>query len=106
MHIWKIIEGSLKRRFSDDSWERRWVQSKHKDDYGAFKLSHGKFYNDAVKDKGIQTSQDAKFYSRAASFPKFSNKGKTVVIQFTVKHEQNIDCGGGYLKVRPLCFKR
>uniref|UniRef100_A0A915BRK7 Calreticulin n=1 Tax=Parascaris univalens TaxID=6257 RepID=A0A915BRK7_PARUN len=89
----------FREEFLDDSWERRWVQSKHKDDYGAFKLSHGKFYNDAVKDKGIQTSQDAKFYSRAASFPKFSNKGKTVVIQFTVKHEQNIDCGGGYLKV-------
>uniref|UniRef100_F1L144 Calreticulin n=1 Tax=Ascaris suum TaxID=6253 RepID=F1L144_ASCSU len=89
----------FREEFLDDSWESRWVQSKHKDDYGAFKLSHGKFYNDAVKDKGIQTSQDAKFYSRAASFPKFSNKGKTVVIQFTVKHEQNIDCGGGYLKV-------
>ncbi|CAG9833865.1 unnamed protein product [Diabrotica balteata] len=26
-------------------------------------------------------------------------KGKDLVIQFTVKHEQNIDCGGGYVKV-------
>ena len=23
----------------------------------------------------------------------------TLVIQFTVKHEQNIDCGGGYIKL-------
>ena len=45
--------------------------------------------------------QDAKFYSLATKFKKFSNKGKSVVIQFTVKHEQNIDCGGGYVKV---CF--
>jgi len=51
------------------------------------------------KDQGIQTSQDAKFYSLAAKFPKFSNEGKTLVIQFSVKHEQNIDCGGGYVKV-------
>ncbi|GMT09211.1 hypothetical protein PFISCL1PPCAC_508 [Pristionchus fissidentatus] len=44
--------------------------------------------------------QDAKFYSRAAKFDKdFSNAGKPVVVQYTVKHEQGIDCGGGYVKV-------
>jgi len=48
---------------------------------------------------GIQTSQDAKFYALSRKFAPFSNKDKTLVIQFTVKHEQNIDCGGGYLKV-------
>ena len=25
---------------------------------------------------------------------------KTLVVQFTVKHEQKIDCGSGYVKVR------
>jgi calreticulin len=90
----------FKEEFGDDSWEKRWVQSKHKDDYGAFKLSAGKYYGDADRDQGIKTSQDAKFYSRGALFPKkFSNKGKSVVIQFTAKHEQGIDCGGGYVKV-------
>lgn len=49
---------------------------------------------------GIQTSTNAKFYAISASFDKFSNEGKTLVIQFTVKHEQKIDCGGGYVKVR------
>ena len=48
---------------------------------------------------GIQTSQNAKFYARSASFDKFSNEDKTLVVQFTVKHEQKIDCGGGYVKV-------
>ena len=48
---------------------------------------------------GIKTTQDAKFYAVSAAFDKFSNEGKTVVIQFTVKHEQRIDCGGGYVKV-------
>jgi len=49
---------------------------------------------------GIQTSQDAHFYGISAKFDKpFSNEGKTLVIQFTVKHEQNIDCGGGYAKL-------
>lgn len=49
---------------------------------------------------GMQTSQDAKFYARAAKFEgKHTNEGKDLVVQFSVKHEQNIDCGGGYLKV-------
>merc|ERR1712178_502057 len=29
------------------------------------------------------------------------NEGKTLVVQFSVKHEQDIDCGGGYLKLAP-----
>jgi len=82
-----------------DGWEDRWVNSKHKSDLGKFVLTAGKFYGDAEKDKGIQTSQDARFYGMSAKFDKFSNEGKDLVIQFTVKHEQNIDCGGGYVKV-------
>lgn len=49
--------------------------------------------------KGLKTSQDAKFYANSASFDKFSNKDKTLVVQFTVQHQQKIDCGGGYVKV-------
>ena len=30
---------------------------------------------------------------------KFFHRDKPLVIQFTVKHEQNIDCGGGYIKL-------
>lgn len=49
---------------------------------------------------GIQTSQDAKFYARTAKFDEtFNNEGKSFVVQFSVKHEQKIDCGGGYVKV-------
>lgn len=85
----------------DDGWESRWVESTHKGaEAGKFKWTAGKFYNDADKDKGIQTSQDAKFYALSAKFDKpFSNEGKPLVIQFRVKHEQEIDCGGGYVKV-------
>uniref|UniRef100_V9KA51 Calreticulin n=1 Tax=Callorhinchus milii TaxID=7868 RepID=V9KA51_CALMI len=89
-------------QFGDgDAWESRWVESKHKSDYGQFKLTAGKFYGDPEKDKGLQTSQDAKFYASSARFEPFNNEGKTLVIQFTVKHEQKIDCGGGYIKLFP-----
>ena len=48
---------------------------------------------------GIQTSEDYKFYAISAEFPEFSNKDKTLVFQFSVKHEQKLDCGGGYMKL-------
>lgn len=92
----------LDERFADgEGWKERWVQSEHKSDLGKFKLTSGKFYGDEELDKGLQTSQDARFYALSTKFDKFSNKDKKVVIQFTVKHEQSIDCGGGYVKVFP-----
>jgi len=84
--------------FSGD-WESRWIQSKAKDDLGTMKVSSGKYFGDEEAAKGLQTSQDAKFYAISAKTKEFSNEGKTLVIQFTVKHEQDIDCGGGYLKL-------
>jgi len=77
-----------------------WVQSTHKGaEAGKFELAAGKFYGDEKLDQGAQTSQDAKFYGMSAEFKPFSNVDKPMVIQFTVKHEQNIDCGGGYIKL-------
>ncbi|KAI7791103.1 calreticulin 3a [Triplophysa rosa] len=92
----------FKEQFLDgDGWKSRWAESKHKSDYGQWKLTSGKFYGDAELDKGLQTSQDARFYALSTHFDSFSNEGKTLVVQFTVKHEQKIDCGGGYVKVFP-----
>lgn len=88
----------LKEEFDDD-WEQRWVQSKHKSDYGKFVSSSGTWHADEKRDQGIKTSENAKFYALSTKFKKFSNRGKPLVIQFTVKHEQNIDCGGGYVKI-------
>jgi calreticulin len=68
---------------------------------GEFKHTAGEWYGDAEADKGVQTSQDARFYDLSAKFPEFSNKGKDLVIQFSVKHTQKLDCGGGYLKIFP-----
>merc|ERR1712002_1265404 len=91
----------LKEEFTDgDAFAERWVSSTAKGaEMGVFRLSAGKFYNDEETDKGLQTSQDARFYGISTKFESFSNEGKPLVIQFQVKHEQNIDCGGGYVKV-------
>lgn len=90
----------LNEEFKTDDWEQKWIYSKHPGkEHGKFVLSSGKFYNDVDADKGIQTSTDARFYAISTKFEPFSNKDKNLVIQFSVKHEQNIDCGGGYVKV-------
>lgn len=93
----------FQERFDDgDAYKGRWVESTFKGaEQGPFKLSHGKFYGDAEADIGVQTAQDARFYGLSAKFEPFSNEGKTLVIQFSVKHEQKIDCGGGYIKLYP-----
>jgi calreticulin len=90
-------------KFEDgENYKNRWVESTFKGaEQGVFKLTHGKFYGDEKSDVGVQTSQDARFYGISAKFEPFSNEGKTLVIQFTVKHEQKIDCGGGYVKIYP-----
>jgi len=78
----------------DSSWEDRWVKSEFKPDNGKLTLS----------DDGIKTSEDARFYHYTAKFPEFSNKDDTVVFQFESRHAQNLDCGGGYLKLLPSGF--
>uniref|UniRef100_A0A8B9PZA3 Calreticulin n=1 Tax=Apteryx owenii TaxID=8824 RepID=A0A8B9PZA3_APTOW len=60
-----------------------------------------KFFYYANIFTGLQTSENSKFYAISSRFKPFSNKGKTLVIQYTVKHEQKIDCGGGYVKIFP-----
>lgn len=85
---------------SVDTWKDSWVYSKHPGkEFGKFVRTAGKFYNDAEQDQGLQTSEDARFYAMSKKFEPFTNKDKPVVIQFSVKHEQNIDCGGGYMKI-------
>ncbi|XP_039837629.1 calreticulin-like isoform X3 [Panicum virgatum] len=84
-----------------DGWESRWVKSDWKKDEnmaGEWNHTSGKWNGDA-EDKGIQTSEDYRFYAISAEYPEFSNKGKTLVLQFSVKHEQKLDCGGGYVKL-------
>ena len=94
----------FQEEFKDDGWKDRWVVSKIKEAEGTagkFEIGLGKHFNDAEEDKGLKTTQDARFYQISAETKEFSNKDKTLVVQFSVKHDQNIDCGGGYVKLFP-----
>jgi len=93
----------------DETWEERWTKSDwHQDDgrRGKWTWTAGKWFGDRDLDKGIQTTDDAKFFAISAEFPEvFDNRDSDLVVQYSVKHEQRIDCGGGYIKVMPESSK-
>jgi len=104
-----LISSAFAKIYYQDTFEtdpfssKRWIHSNWKKDSGEasdFQWSGGLW---PVGDrKGIRTTEDARFYAVTSKFDEeFDNAGKTLVLGFTVKHEQKIDCGGGYVKLLP-----
>jgi calreticulin len=94
----------FQEKFDDGkAWKSRWVES-DRSGLGLWDVTTGEFYGDAEADVGLHTTQDAKFYAISAAFDSFSNKDSTLVVQFSVKHQQDIDCGGAYVKLFPAGF--
>jgi calreticulin len=94
----------IKEDFNDAGWSDRWTvpsKWKPKGEMGTWKHTAGEWYGDEA-DKGIQTSEDARFYGISAPMAKpFVSGDKELVVQYSVKHEQNLDCGGAYIKLLP-----
>jgi len=87
------------------NWQDRWTISEDKkvEERGLLETSSAKHHPDS-NDVGLKTTEDARFYQATAKFDEFTNKDKDLIFQFTVKHEQKIDCGGGYFKLLPPGF--
>ncbi|KAI5390387.1 Calreticulin-3, variant 2 [Lathyrus oleraceus] len=84
-----------------DGWKSRWVLSDWKRSEGkagTFKYTAGKWPGDP-DDKGIQTYNDAKHFSISAKIPELTNVNRTLVLQYSIKFEQDVECGGGYIKL-------
>lgn len=102
--IYSHAEVYFKETFEDAEWRNRWVDSTWKgaDSMGEWEWSSGAWAGDAEKDKGMRTKDAAKFYGISSKLDKpFSNKGKDLVVQFSVKNEEKSSgfCGGGYIKL-------
>ncbi|OQR99964.1 calreticulin precursor [Achlya hypogyna] len=90
--------------FSDDfNAGYTWTPSTYKPAAERAEFTHTTgdvFVDDA--DLGIQTKQDARFYAASTKMDKvFNNKGKDLFLSYLVKFEQDIDCGGAYVKLLP-----
>ena len=69
---------------------------------GKWELKAGAWHGDDEKDSiALTTTEDARFYGLSAPLTKpIDNTGmKELVIQYVVKHEQKLDCGGAYIKL-------
>jgi len=87
-------------------WADRWTPSTWKQDDGTageFTRVAGKWHGeDEEAAYGIQTGPDARFFASSAEMKDtVDTTGKTLVLQFSVKWEQKIDCGGAYIKLLP-----
>ena len=78
------------------------VVSETKAGMGKWAHTASEWYADEA-DKGIQTSEDACFYGISAKMDKEfkSEARKDLIIQYSVKRQQNLDRGGAYIKLLP-----
>jgi len=91
----------------NDGWKNRWVVSKNKGvAAGRLIVYAGEYFGEEEEEKGLKTVDDYRYYQASTEFPEFSNRGKTLVIQYAVKNEQRLDCGGSYIKVFPSGLKQ
>uniref|UniRef100_A0A5S6Q8E2 Calreticulin n=1 Tax=Trichuris muris TaxID=70415 RepID=A0A5S6Q8E2_TRIMR len=93
----------LDERFDDgDLWKERWVQSKHEPQQGRVQVSHGDFYAHPEIDKGLQPMDSFRYYqiARKLDVP-FNTLGKSLVLQYSVKNQRQINCAGAYIKLLP-----
>ncbi|KAH9313914.1 hypothetical protein KI387_022541, partial [Taxus chinensis] len=78
----------------DKPWKGRWIPSENGNYQGKWK--HEK--NEAYDDYGLLASQKARKYAIAVDVPEVHFKDDPVVLQYDLKAQNGIDCGGAYLK--------
>lgn len=97
--------GAQAKIYFSDTFDNmdKWVHSKWKGDseMAEFKLESGEWNADKEADQSLTTTEDARFYAASAAFEPFTNEDKTLIVQYQVKYDKDIECGGGYLKLGP-----
>lgn len=84
--------------FDGDVWSR-WATSKAEKYNGAFKVEK-RTKEALIGDLGLLVPEEAKHYGVAATFPPLEGaKGVPFVVQFEVKFQDSLTCGGSYIKL-------
>ena len=88
--------------FDTEEWKKTWVKSNWKNEKQAeFKHTEGTL---APKNftKGLYTSQETKYYVLSRKFkPALNLSESPLVLQHSVKYEDSIVCGNGFIKLFP-----
>jgi calnexin len=79
----------------DTSWDGRWVVSESSEYKGTWKYEQSAGHEDF----GLLASEKAKKYGIAVDVPKTVEfKDNTVVLQYDLRLQEGLECGGAYLK--------
>jgi len=94
------------------SWDSRWEVSHSKKisdtendenllQYnGKWAVEEPTVYKNIIGDKGLVVKSAAAHHAISSKFPTvIDNKGKTLVVQYEVKLQNELECGGAYLKL-------
>lgn len=103
------LKAPFLEQFTDD-WESRWTpshakkeDSKTEEDWayvGEWAVEEPIVLPGMVGDKGLVVKNPAAHHAISAKFPKkVDNKGKTLVVQYEVKLQNGLECGGAYMKL-------
>ncbi|KAI6782214.1 Calnexin-like protein [Emericellopsis cladophorae] len=103
------VKADFLEQFTDD-WESRWKVSSAKKDtagdeeewayVGEWAVEEPVKYKGIDGDKGLVVKNPAAHHAISAKFPKaIDNKDKTLVVQYEVKLQNGLECGGAYMKL-------
>ncbi|KAI4119024.1 MAG: hypothetical protein LQ345_000995 [Seirophora villosa] len=103
------IKASFFEQFTDD-WDSRWQpshakkqDSKADEDWayvGTWAVEEPHVLKAIDGDKGLVVKNPAAHHAISAKFDKkIDNKGKTLVVQYEVKLQNGLECGGAYMKL-------
>lgn len=100
----KLSEDSFFEQF-DLNWKSRWTPSKAmKDDklmyLGEWEVEESIVLPGIKNDKGLVAKSEAALHGISLKLPEvFENKNKTLVLQYEVKFQNGLNCGGAYIKL-------
>lgn len=100
------IKAPFIEQFTDD-WETRWKASHAKKEseeewtyVGKWEVEEPIVVKGIEGDKGLVLQDKAAHHAISAKFDKkIDNKGKTLVVQYEVKLQEGLECGGAYMKL-------
>lgn len=102
------LKAPFLEQFTDD-WETRWKPSHAKKDskndeewayVGEWSVEEPTVYKGMEGDKGLVVKNAAAHHAISSKFPKaIDAKGKDLVVQYEVKLQNGLECGGAYLKL-------
>ncbi|KAK4499480.1 hypothetical protein PRZ48_009995 [Zasmidium cellare] len=101
------LKAPFLEQFTDD-WDSRWKPSNAKKEnteeewqyVGNWDVEEPVVFKGIAGDKGLVLKDKAAHHAISAKFDKpIDNKGKTLVVQYEVKLQSFLECGGAYMKL-------